>query len=269
MTRSILKTGEDRQDRTGTGTKSIFGSRLKFSLSNNTLPLLTTKKMFLKGIVEELLFFIRGETDTKILEAKGVNIWKGNTTREFLDSRGLCDYPEGEMGPMYGSKWRNFHGIDQLANALHLIKTEPSSRRIIVSAYDPSASDKCVLDPCHLFFQFSVNNEYLSCQFYMRSCDVGLGLPFNVASYALLTHLMAKASGLKAKEIIFVGGDTHIYSNHIEPIKEQLQRTPFIFPKINIKKDLKSIKEIEQLQFEDFELIDYQHHSTIKMSMAV
>ena len=287
MTRSILKTGEDRQDRTGTGTKSIFGSRLKFSLLNNTFPLLTTKKMFLKGVVEELLFFIRGETDTKKLEAKGVNIWKGNTTRKFLDSRGLKDLKEGDMGKGYGYQWRRYgetdevecwdcchfntvKGVDQLKEVVKSLKDDPFSRRHIINAWNPQQLKEMALPPCHCFIQFYVNSKNeLSCQWYQRSVDTFLGLPFNIASYALFTHIMAKATGLTAKEVIFVGGDTHIYTPHIEQVQEQLQREPFAFPKINIKKEINSIEDMEQLQYEDFELIDYQCHPAIKAMMAV
>lgn len=266
----IINDGEEREDRTGIGTKSIFGTSLRFSLVNNTLPLLTTKKMYLKGIIEELLFFIRGETDTKKLEEKGVKIWSGNTSREFLDSRGLHLYPEGEMGPMYGYKWRNFNGVDQLKNAIELIKNSPNSRRIMITAYDPSASNLCVLDPCHMFFQFYVSkNKELSCQFYMRSIDYFLGCPFNIASYSILTHIIAKATGLKPKELIFTGGDTHAYHNTFNQCAEQLTRHPYPFPKINIKKDIQTLEDIERLQFEDFELLEYQSHPAIKAVMSI
>lgn len=269
LLKNILEFGEEKSDRTGIGTISTFGSQLGFSLENNSVPLLTTKKMFLKGIIEELLFFLRGETNTKKLEEKGVNIWKENTSRKFLDMRGLKDYPEGEMGPMYGSKWRNFNGIDQIQNALNLIKNEPNSRRIVITAYDPSASKLSVLDPCHMFFQFYVSNGKLSCQWYQRSVDYFLGLPFNIMSYALLTHIMAKASGLEAKSLIFVGGDVHIYKNHINQVKEQLSRNCFEFPKIKINKEIKNITDIENLTFDDFELINYKCHPAIKANMAI
>jgi thymidylate synthase len=298
LLREIIDNGAEKKDRTGIGTKSIFGTQLRFSLENNTIPLLTTKRMFAKGVIEELLFFIRGDTDTKKLEAKGVNIWKGNTSREFLDKRNLHSYKEGQMGPMYGAQWRKFgereifidtpnsynteydyeetnslyhkiEGVDQLSNALHLIKTDPDSRRILVSAYNPQASDFCVLEPCHMFFQFYVDGDNLSCQWYQRSVDAGLGLPFNIASYAILTHLMAKAAGLKAKELIFAGGDTHVYLNHVEPLKEQLKREPYEFPTLNIKKEISSIEDMERLDLLDFQITNYNHHPSIKMDMAV
>lgn len=294
LLREILETGEERADRTGIGTVSIFGSRLKFSLVDGRIPLLTTKKMATKAIIEELLFFIRGETDTKLLEIKGVNIWRGNTSREFLDRRGLTEYPEGWMGNMYGWQWRNFggtftpnrpfpgngyglkdglfyskDGIDQLSNCLELIKRDPMSRRIMITAYNPKASAKSVLDPCHMFAQFYVSKGKLNCQFYMRSIDTFLGLGFNLPSYAILTHLMAKASGLEAGSLTFLGGDTHIYLNHLEQVKEQLSRDPFPFPTMSIKKKVNSVEDMEQLSFEDFEIHDYQHHPAIKARMAI
>lgn len=280
LLKNILHEGTIKQDRTGVGTKSIFGSSLKFSLEGGTLPLLTTKKVFTKGIIEELLFFIRGERNTKLLEAKGVNIWKGNTTREFLDKRGLSHYKEGDMGPMYGVQWRNFGaetesphiatGIDQLSNAFNLIKNDPTSRRIVVTAYNPVEDKLGVLSPCHMFFQFNVNpDDTLDCLFYMRSVDSFLGLPFNITSYAILTHMMAKATGLKPGHLVFNGGDTHLYLNHIEQAKEQISRAPFVFPKLNIKKNISSIKDMEQMALEDFEIIGYQSHPAIKAEMAV
>lgn len=269
LLKEILETGYERKDRTGIGTLSLFGKTLKFSLENDTLPLITTKKVFLRGVIEELLFFIRGETNSKKLEERGINIWKGNTSRQFLDQRGLKDYPEGEMGPMYGSKWRNFNGIDQLQNVLDLIKTDPNSRRMIISAYDPSKSKYQVLDECHLLIQFYVQGNDLSLQWYQRSVDSLLGLPFNICSYGLLCHLVAKATGLNAKNLIFVGGDTHLYSNHLEQAREQLLREPFDFPTIKIDKDLLSLKDIEDLSFENFILKDYKYHPAIKAVMAI
>lgn len=282
---NILDNGSVRSDRTGVGTVGLFGTNLRFSLRDNTIPVLTTKKVFWKGVVEELLFFIRGETDSKKLEAKGVNIWKGNTSREFLDKRGLSDYKEGQMGPMYGYQWRKFgtpvmeydgpchrdshEPIDQLQNAFNLIKNDPDSRRILVTAYNPQALALSVLEPCHIFLQFYVDNGGLSLQWYQRSVDSFLGLPFNIASYALLCHLMAEATGLKAKELIFSGGDTHVYSNHIEPVKVQLAREPFAFPKLKIGKNLNSLQDIEKLELSDLTLEDYQSHPAIKAEMAV
>jgi thymidylate synthase len=271
----ILQNGDERSNRTGISTFAIFGTQLRFSLEHNRLPLLTTKRMFTKGIIEELLFFIRGDTDTKKLEEKGVNIWKGNTSRDFLDKKGLTSYKEGDMGPMYGYQWRNFSsnrdlkGVDQLQNAFELIKNDPNSRRIIVTAYNPLVSNQIVLEPCHMFFQFYVHNGELSLQWYQRSVDLFLGLPFNIASYAMLTHLMAKATGTKAKELIFVGGDTHIYSTHIEQVKIQIDRDPRPFPTLVIEKDIKSIQDMEKLSCDDFIIENYQYYPTIKATMAI
>lgn len=282
---SILNTGSTKEDRTGVGTIGIFGSQLRFSLKDNTFPLLTTKKMFLRGIVEELLFFIRGETDTKNLEKKGVNIWKGNTSREFLDKRGLNYLPEGSLGKGYGYQWRNFggneivlkgysnsykrDGVDQLANALNLIKHNPSSRKIIVSAWNPQQLQDMALEPCHMMFQFQVDNGKLNLLWYQRSVDTFLGLPFNIASYAILNILFAKAAKLEPGELIFAGGDTHIYKNHIDQAREQLQRVPYDFPKLKINANIASIQDIEQLSFDNFKVIDYNHHPSIKALMAV
>lgn len=290
LLKAIVERGVEKKDRTGIGTKSLFGTRLKFNLEDGKVPMLTSKKMFSKGIIEELLFFIRGETDTKLLEAKGVNIWKGNTSREFLDKKGLTQYAEGNMGPMYGYQWRHFgavdvsdsckrcdfsdfavkiDGIDQLQNAFNLIKTDPDSRRIMVTAYDPQASKVSVLDPCHMFFQFYVDNGKLSCQYYQRSVDCFLGLPFNLLSYSILTCLMAKATGLKPGELIFIGGDTHIYLNHLDQVHEQISREPYDFPKIHINKEISSIEDMEKLSHLDFIFEDYKSYPAIKAPMAI
>jgi thymidylate synthase len=288
----ILKDGTVKGDRTGTGTKSIFGTQLSFDVSNS-FPILTTKKVFWKGVVEELLWFIRGETDSKKLEAKGVKIWTGNTSREFLDKKGL-DYPEGEIGPGYGFQWRHWggdyegykgdisdsekiyiqklqfkKGIDQLANVINTLKNTPNDRRMIVSAWNVAEIDKMALPPCHLLYQFDVSDGKLNCQWYQRSVDSFLGLPFNISSYALLMCLVAKVVGLQPGKLTFSGGDTHLYLNHLEQAKEQIARTPYPFPQLNIKKDIKSLEDIENLQFDDIELNGYQSHKTIKAEMAV
>jgi len=265
----IINNGTENLDRTGIGTYSTFGTHLEFSLEDGYVPMMTTKKMFLKGIIEELLFFLRGETNSKILEAKGVNIWKGNTSREFLNKLGLTNYPEGEMGPMYGYLWRNFNGVDQIANMINLIKTNPSSRRIICTCYDPSLHNKTVLDPCHPFFQFNVENNKLSCMFVMRSSDLFLGLPFNLLSYALLTKIIAKTCGLESGRLIYFAGNAHVYKNHIEQVNTQILRKPYRFPKIEIDADLNSIKDIEKLTYDNFELVGYKYHPSIKAEMAV
>jgi len=282
----ILVTGEEKSDRTGVGIYSSFGTTLRFSLRDGKVPMLTTKKMFTKGVIEELLFFLRGESDTKILEAKGVNIWKGNTTREFLDKTGLSHFPEGYMGKMYGFQWRHWgaeqvvdpktneivmkSGVDQIANVINLLKNDPNSRRIVVSAWNAGDLKEMCLAPCHPMFQFYVTNgDELSCCFYMRSVDMFLGFPFNLLSYAILTHIIAKTVGMKAKEIVFMGGDTHIYKSHIVQVGEQISREPFAFPTMIINKELNSITDIEQLQFSDFKFEGYQSHPAIKAEMAV
>lgn len=300
----ILNEGVVKGDRTGTGTKSIFGTQLKFDLSKS-FPILTTKKVFWKGVVEELLWFIRGETDSKKLEAKGVNIWKGNTSRDFLDKRGL-HYPEGEIGPGYGFQWRHwgasysgvkkwenselygkqpptsysvkkfkapydatYNGIDQLANVINTIKINPNDRRMIVSAWSVDNLDKMALPPCHLLYQFDVIDGKLNCNWYQRSVDSFLGLNFNISSYALLTYLVAKITNLQPGTLTFSGGDTHIYLNHIDQVKEQISRNPYPFPQLNIKKDIKTLEDIEKLEIADLELVGYQSHAAIKAPMAV
>jgi thymidylate synthase len=288
LLKNILENGSNKEDRTGIGTKSIFGSTLRFNLLDNTLPALTTKKVFIRGAIEELLFFIRGDTDTKKLEAKGINIWKGNTSREFLDKKGLKYLPEGSLGKGYGFQWRKFgevksdpakvpmrwtfndvEGVDQLSNVIDQIKKDPNSRRHIVSAWNPQQLKQMSLEPCHMMYQFYVDNGTLSCQWYQRSVDSFLGLPFNIISYSVLTHLIAKIAGLTAKEVIFVGGDTHIYNNHIEQVKEQLTREPYDFPKININKEIKTLEDVENLSFENFQIENYKFHPAIKGEMAV
>ena len=281
----IINLGSLSIDRTKIGTKSLFGESLRFSLENNVVPVITTKKMFLKGIVEELLFFLRGNTNTKILEEKGINIWKGNTSREFLDKQNLKNLPEGSMGKGYGFQWRNFNGttnlqnlenwksspdgIDQIANLINSIKNDPYGRRHVISAWNPPQLNETPLVPCHCFIQFHVDNGKLSCQWYQRSVDTFLGLPFNILSYALLTRIIAKITSLESKELIFVGGNVHIYNNHLKQIEKQLIRVPYKFPTLNINKSLSSIKDIENLQFSDFEFIDYKYHPSIKAEMAI
>lgn len=267
---------KEKSDRTGVGTRSVFGNTMRFSLKNGTVPLITTKKVYWKGVVEELLFFIRGERDSKKLEEKGVRIWTGNTTKDFIEKRGLS-YNEGDIGPMYGVQWRDFGGtihpgtgVDQLRSVLELIKTNPDSRRMVVTAYNPQEKDLGVLEPCHMIFQFNVTDGlYLDCMFYMRSWDVFLGGPFNIASYALLTHMFAKASGLLPGELVVMSGDTHLYSNHIEAAKEQVSRTPNPFPRVAISKQLTSVEDMERLSYSDIILSGYYPHPAIKAEMAI
>lgn len=276
-----------RSNRTGIDTYSQFGSSLRFSLMNQ-FPLLTTKRVFWKGVVEELLFFLRGETDAKLLNEKGVKIWNGNSSHQQLQKLNL-DYREGDIGPMYGWQWRhwgsdytgcdenyNEKGIDQIQKCLQLIKSDPDSRRMIVSAWNVSDLEKGCLNPCHCMFQFYVTpskpKNMLSCSMYQRSCDTFLGLPFNIASYALLTYIMAELCDLIPGELIINIGDTHIYSNHLEQVKKQLTRQPYPFPQLKINKPETAEynnPEWDTWNLNNFELIEYQSHPGIKAEMAV
>lgn len=272
----IINEGEEVIDRTGVGTKFIFGEQLKFDISNN-LPLLTTKKTYFKGIVEELLFFLRGETNTKKLEEVNVNIWKGNTSRDFLDKKGLNNLPEGSLGKGYGYQWRNFNsqGVDQLFNLIKSIRENPFGRKHIITAWNPAQLNEMALEPCHYSMEFNVHtNNSLSCKFNQRSCDYFLGVPFNICSYALMTQIIANACNLKTNKLIFSGGNIHLYLNHIEQAKEQLKRDPYEFPTCNIKNIYddsieKTISNIENLKFSDFELKNYKFHSAISAKMAI
>ncbi|KAL9652647.1 hypothetical protein ABK040_003950 [Willaertia magna] len=267
-----------REDRTKVGTISKFGYQLKFSLRNNRFPLLTTKRVFWKGVAKELLWFISGDTNAETLSKDGIHIWDGNGSRKYLDSIGLDKREENDLGPVYGFQWRHwgekyldFHsdykGIDQLKRCIDLIKNEPMNRRIIMSAWNVSDLKEMALPPCHVLCQFYVNDENeLNCQMYQRSCDMGLGIPFNIASYALLTRLVGQVCGLKCGDFIHVLGDAHIYRNHIDALKKQLEREPKHFPILNINCEK---KDIDEFVFEDFQLIDYEPHGMIKMEMAV
>lgn len=281
IVKQIISSSIKRDDRTGTGTLSVFGRQTRFNLCDDTWPLLTTKKIYWKAVIEELLWMIKGCTDSKKLSEKGVKIWDANGSREYLDSIGLKDREEGDLGPVYGFQWRHYgakyidkntdytgQGIDQLAECIHKIKNNPNDRRIIMTAWNPSDLKLMVLPPCHMFCQFYVANGCLSCLMYQRSGDIGLGVPFNIASYALLTRMIAHVCGLKAGEFIHTLGDTHIYLNHIDPLKEQIKRSPRPFPKLKIKRDdIKS--SIDDFKIEDFEVVDYNPHPTIKMEMAL
>jgi dihydrofolate reductase / thymidylate synthase len=262
----ILTIGNKRQTRNGY-TLSLFSAELKFNLSEG-FPLLTTKKMFWKGIVEELLFFIRGDTNTKNLEKKGVNIWKGNTTREFLDKMGF-DYEEGNMGPMYGYQWRNFNsqGIDQLKEVIELIKKDSHSRRIIMTDYNPIQAKQGVLYPCHsLMIQFYVHDRILSIKMYQRSADAFLGLPFNIASTSLLLHIISSLTGLEAGDVTITLGDCHIYEEHIEAVITQLKRTNFKLPKLKMS-NLHNLEDVEKSNLKDYNIVDYSFHPRIKAKM--
>lgn len=289
LCKRIITEGEFRPDRTGTGTKSIFAPpQLRFDLSDNTFPLLTTKRVFARGIIHELLWFVAGCTDAKKLQENGIKIWDGNGSREFLDKVGLVDNREGDLGPVYGFQWRHFgaeyktceddysgQGVDQLQEVIKRLKTNPYDRRIILSAWNPKDFSKMALPPCHILCQFYVNfpsnaRPKLSCQLYQRSCDIGLGVPFNIASYALLTRMIAHLVDMDCGEFIHTMGDAHVYMDHIEPLKIQVQRTPTEFPKLEINSDrLSEIKSIDDFRYEDFEIIGYKPQKTIEMAMSV
>ncbi|AUD79830.1 thymidylate synthase [Kangiella profundi] len=258
MMRHVLENGEDKGDRTGTGTRSVFGYQMRFNLQDG-FPLVTTKKLHLRSIIYELLWFLNGDTNIKYLKDNGVSIWD-----EWADEN-------GDLGPVYGEQWRSWKKpdgttIDQISNVLHQIKTNPNSRRLMVVAYNPGVADEMALPPCHSLFQFYVANGKLSCQLYQRSADIFLGVPFNIASYALLTHMMAQQAGLDVGEFIWTGGDTHLYSNHFEQAKEQLSREPLPLPTLNIKRKPDSLFDY---QFEDFEIVGYESHPHIKAPVAV
>jgi len=275
----IIDTGNAKGDRTGTGTMSLFGAQMRFDLRDGTFPLLTTKKVFWRGIAEELFWFIRGSTDAKELQEKNVRIWDANGSRTFLDNLGFTDREEGDLGPVYGFQWRHFgaeyidtkadyagQGVDQLMDVIDKIKNKPNDRRIIMCAWNPADLNRMALPPCHCLVQFYVANGELSCQLYQRSADMGLGVPFNIASYALLTHMIAHVTNLKPGDFVHTLGDAHVYSNHVEPLKVQLQREPKSFPKLIIKRQ---VEKIEDFKFEDFAVEGYEPHPKITMEMAV
>jgi thymidylate synthase len=254
----ILDEGINKSDRTGTGTKSCFGYQLRFNLADG-FPLVTTKKLHVKSIIYELLWFIRGETNTKYLTDHGVTIWN-----EWADA-------DGELGPVYGKQWRSWEGAggavyDQLADVIRQIKTNPDSRRLIVSAWNVADLPEMALMPCHTMFQFYVAEGKLSCQLYQRSADVFLGVPFNIASYALLTMMMAQVCGLGAGDFVHTFGDVHLYNNHLEQAHLQLSRKPFPLPVMRLNPE---IKNIEDFRYEDFTLENYQCHPAIKAPVAV
>ena len=258
LMKRIMEEGVVREDRTGTGTRSIFGTQMRFDISEH-FPLLTTKKVHLRSIIYELLWFLNGDTNIKFLNDNKVTIWD-----EWADEH-------GELGPVYGKQWRRWECadgrvIDQISNVVEQIKNNPNSRRLIVNAWNVADVDNMALPPCHLLFQFYVANGALSCMLYQRSCDFFLGVPFNIASYALLTMMMAQQCNLKPGEFVWTGGDTHLYLNHLEQAKEQLSRTPRALPKMLIKRKPDSIFDYK---FEDFELVDYDPYPVIKAPIAV
>jgi thymidylate synthase len=258
LMRHVFERGAPKADRTGTGTRSVFGHQMRFDLAEG-FPLVTTKKVHLKSIVCELLWFLRGDGNARWLQEQGVTIWD-----EWAG-------PDGDLGPVYGVQWRSWPApdgrhIDQIAQVVEQLKTNPDSRRILVSAWNVADLDKMALMPCHAFFQFYVAGGKLSCQLYQRSADIFLGVPFNIASYALLTHMLAQQCDLQPGEFIWTGGDCHIYSNHFEQTREQLTRAPYPYPRLVIKRRPPSIFDYAR---EDFEVQDYQHHPAIKAPVAV
>jgi len=271
----ILKDGVSKESRNSM-VYSSFGSRMKFDLREG-FPLLTTKKMPWKTILRELLWFIRGSTDNKLLQDKNVHIWDGNSSKEFLKSRGLDTYGEGDLGPIYGFQWRHFgaeyidhktdysdQGVDQLQWIIDEIKSDPTSRRLVMSAWNPVDLHKMALPPCHLMVQFNIEGEYIDAQLYQRSGDMFLGVPFNIASYSFLLHIVGQLTGYTPRYLIHIIGDTHIYKNHIEAVHEQLQRVPSQFPQLRIH----SFENIDSLQESDFELDNYKSFPTIKAEMV-
>lgn len=275
----VIKHGNKRSDRTGVGTLSILGAQMRFDLSKNQFPLLTTKKVFFRGIAEELLWMIRGSTNALELSEKKVHIWDGNSSRAFLDKNGFKDRSVGDLGPVYGFQWRHFgaeykdcktdytgKGVDQLKEVIHQLKTKPDSRRIVMSAWNATDIPKMALPPCHCLVQFYVFDGKLSCQLYQRSADLGLGVPFNIASYALLTRLIALECGLEVGEFVHTLGDAHVYLNHVKPLQIQLTRTPTAFPTLEIDPKVKSLFEAT---VKDFTIKNYSPQAAISMKMAV
>jgi thymidylate synthase len=282
----ILLRGTVEEGRNGI-TRSLFGHSMRFSLRNGTLPLLTTKRVAYKTCLRELLWFLRGETDNRILQEQNVHIWDGNSSREFLDSRQLYDYPEGILGPIYGFQWRHFggsydmggktatdesttHGVDQLQEIIRQLRHERNSRRIMLTAWNPVDLDKMALPPCHVMAQFHVrDNKYLSCALYQRSCDVGLGVPFNIASYSMMTHLLAKHCGLEAEEFVYFMGNVHIYENHVAIMSQQKDRVPVHpFPTI-VMDDSVAHKPVEEWTESDMHFVtEYTCQSALKMDMV-
>jgi thymidylate synthase len=254
LLKHILKEGAQKTDRTGTGTRSVFGYQMRFDL-NEGFPLVTTKKLHLRSIIHELLWFIKGETNIAYLKENGVSIWD-----EWANE-------SGDLGPVYGKQWRSWNGeIDQLKEVLATLKKNPDSRRILVSAWNVSELPQMALMPCHALFQFYVADNKLSCQLYQRSADVFLGVPFNIASYALLTMMIAQECELELGDFVWTGGDTHLYSNHLDQVNKQLERTPRALPIMKLNPEVKSVFDFK---FEDFELINYDPYPAIKAPVAV
>ncbi len=279
LIRDVINSGSDENGRNGK-TRMVFGCAMDFSLSGNKIPILTSKRVAHRTCLKELLWFISGSTDNRVLQEKGVTIWNGNGSRDFLDSIGFVDYEENDLGPIYGFQWRHFNsdytdcngtytgkGVDQLQYIVDCLKdpSKRSSRRLIISAWNPCQIHKMVLPPCHVLMQFNVREDkYLSCSLYQRSGDIGLGVPFNIASYSYLTHLLAHHCGLEAERFVYYLGNAHIYDDHLPVLEKQLDNRPFDFPTINIKN---THTDIGDYTVDDFELTDYTSHQKIVMEM--
>ena len=258
LLREVMETGHAKGDRTGTGTRSLFGKQIRFDLSQG-FPLITTKRVHTRSIILELLWFLRGDTNVRWLQERGVSIWD-----EWADEN-------GDLGPVYGAQWRSWPTpdggvIDQITDVVEQIRTNPDSRRLIVSAWNPADIPQMALAPCHALFQFEVHDGKLSCQLYQRSADLFLGVPFNIASYALLTHMVAQQTDLEVGDFVWTGGDCHIYDNHVEQVERQLSRDPYPYPELRLNRRPDSILEYEP---EDIEIVGYQHHPGIKAPVAV
>jgi len=288
----ILDKGTKKEDRTGTGTISVFGYQMRFDLAKG-FPLLTTKKVYMRAITHELIWFLKGDTNIRYLVDNNVRIWNDWPFQKYLKANNLEEkYPKytdewheqlqkfidtvkeddvfaqqwGDLGPVYGKQWRDFGGVDQIKELIEQIKQNPNSRRMIVCAWNPPLIKDMALPPCHCLFQFYVSDNKLSCQLYQRSCDVFLGVPFNIASYALFTLMIAHVTGLEPGEFVWTGGDTHLYLNHLDQVKEQLSRSTKPLPRIILNPD---VKDIFDFKFEDIELVDYDPHPPIKAPVAV
>lgn len=274
LIRYVYQHGTQKGDRTGTGTRSVFGAQMRFDL-NDGFPLLTTKKIHTKSVIYELLWFLKGDTHVKYLQDNGVRIWNEWATAEQTARFGR---QAGDLGAVYGHQWRNFgattdenghfndDGIDQIHQVIEQIKDNPNSRRLIVTGWNPKEADQVALPPCHTLFQFFVADGKLSCQLYQRSADLFLGVPFNIASYALLTHMVAQVCGLSVGEFVWTGGDCHLYSNHFEQVQTQLNRKPFALPTLQLNPNIDNIFDFT---FDDIDIINYQSHPTIKAEVAV
>ena len=285
LVNDIISTGYNQYDRTGIGTKTKVGVQMKFNLRDNKLPVMTTRRTFFRGAVEELLWFLRGETDITNLQNNNIHIWDGNTTEEFIKNRKLTGIvPPNSVGTLYGYQIRNWNGdwiewrdngkrtgIDQLSKIVNLLKNDPESRRILISNYNVEQTETGVLEPCHTLYSFNVDSEKkeLYSILWMRSADFMCGVPLNIIHISLLTHILAKLLGYTAGEFTFQAANAHVYSNHISDAMTQISREPFPFPNIEITKELNSITNIENLKFEDFVLNNYKCHDPIKYEMAI